>query len=166
MDSAVASWWSGKTQKISQNSVESALWHEWTKNVRRHVLKKFQTFVQFTVTNEEMLSVTINQFHIVINVHCCKRWWGKWGLPFWACIANYNRLYLQDRWSSTDSILILCGGVGSREERRASELAVHVLDDWRNLCLSHGLGYHPALWWVTWCTTFKKGYISMTAKQH
>lgn len=147
--------------------MESALWHEWTKNVRRHVLKKkFQTFVQFTVTNEEMFSVTINQFHIVINVHCCKRWWGKWGLPFWACIANYNKLYLQDRWSSTDSILILCGGVGSREERRASELAVHVLDDWRNLCLSHGLGYHPTLWWVTWCTTSKKGYINMTAKQH
>lgn len=61
-------------------------------------------------------------------------------------IANGN---LQDRRSCTHSFLILCGGVGSREERRASELAVHVLDDRRNLRLSHGMGHHPTLWWVT-----------------
>ncbi|KAM7368668.1 hypothetical protein PAMP_012981 [Pampus punctatissimus] len=51
-----------------------------------------------------------------------------------------------DWWSGTNSILILCGGVGSGEERRASELALHVLDDRRNLRFSDGLGHHPTLW--------------------
>lgn len=59
--------------------------------------------------------------------------------------ANYRKLYLQDRWSRANSILVLCGGVGSREERRASELALYVLDDWRDLRLGHGLGHHPTL---------------------
>ncbi|TKS84941.1 Synaptic vesicle glycoprotein 2C [Collichthys lucidus] len=62
-----------------------------------------------------------------------------------AFVANCTKLYLQDRWSSADSVLVLCGGVGSGEERRASELAVHVLDDRRDLRLGHGLGHHPTL---------------------
>lgn len=46
VDSAIASWWCGKTQKISQNSVESTLWHEWTKTVRRHISGNLAPFTQ------------------------------------------------------------------------------------------------------------------------
>lgn len=63
--------------------------------------------------------------------------------------------FLQDWRSSAHRLLLLCGGAGTREEGRAPQLALHVLDDWRDLRLSYGLGHHPTLWSVTTlCITF------------
>lgn len=51
----------------------------------------------------------------------------------------------QDRRGHSHSVLLLRGSAGPREAGGASELAVHVLDDWWHLRLCHGLGHHPAL---------------------
>lgn len=90
------------------------------------------------VKDEEMRLQTgfpeaLNQFSMFRNV------------PTEADTANCCAPRLQDWRSGADSVLVLRGGAGSGEERRASELAVHVLDDRRNLRLGHGLGHHPAL---------------------
>lgn len=69
------------------------------------------------------------------------------------CRTHHSVLCLQDWWSGADSVLVLRGGVGPGEERRASELAVHVLDDRRHLRLGHGLGHHPTLRWVKTLTS-------------
>lgn len=44
-------------------------------------------------------------------------------------------------------VFLLLWVPGPGEARRASELALHVLDDRRHLRLCHGLGHHPTLWW-------------------
>ena len=54
-------------------------------------------------------------------------------------------LHLQDRGRCAHRFLNVCGGAFQGEEGRAPQLAVHVLDDRRDLRVSHGVGHHTPL---------------------
>lgn len=55
---------------------------------------------------------------------------------------------LQDWWLDSHRVFLLFWISVPREARWAPQLALHVLDDWGNIRICHGLGYNPTLWWV------------------
>lgn len=55
---------------------------------------------------------------------------------------------LQNWWFNSHRLFLLLWISGPREAWRAPQLALHVLDDRRNICIGYGLGYNPTLWWV------------------
>lgn len=98
-------------------------------------------FVPWLVEQKQAIYCGISMQHTnEISHHQCKqkkKMEMNWRFSLW---------FLQDRRCRAHRLLLLCGGVVQGEARRTPQLAVHVLDDWRDLCLSYGLGHHPTLW--------------------
>lgn len=65
-------------------------------------------------------------------------------LPFLILLPSV--LTPQHWWLHPNCVLLLLWVPRPREARRASVLALHVLDDWWHLRICHGLGHHPTLW--------------------
>ena len=77
--------------------------------------------------------------HSILDTILCKIF------TFSLTVLPSVRLHFQDRGRCAHRFLNVCGGAFQGEEGRAPQLAVHVLDDWRDLCVSYGVGHHTTL---------------------